>query len=274
MRVPENFHLDIMPYAFVPRPPLPASARQTPPRILRMSEPPSPKPYTTSRRRLLSSALSLSAIAVLPTMSRASAVATNTVFMDISVAGNPAGRVVIALYAQEAPVSVDTFVKLINGTLRNRGGKTAGFKYSQAAKVVPDKRVELGRVKQIDALNQQPGLPQRQTVGVDVPENRDANQLHHDMSGLVSVRRGGSFEFSLMLAPDQAMDEQNLVIGRVVEGMDVVERLGKVPTNRKTIRDGYRSLGKAIGDARAKVDVCTTEPQISSMCSRSFFYDF
>ncbi|CAN8066366.1 unnamed protein product [Agarophyton chilense] len=181
--------------------------------------------------------------------------ASDRVFFDISVAGRPVGRVVIQLFADAAPVSVDTFKRLVEGTLRNRSGRTAGYKYAQAARVISGKRVDLGRVKQIDELNQQPGVPQRQIVTVQVPENRDSNHLSHDAKGLVSVQRGGSFEFSVLLAPDAELDSTHLVIGRVVDGMNVVQVLGNVPTNRKTNRDGFRNIGKAIGDARAKVDL-------------------
>ncbi|KAI0562292.1 cyclophilin type peptidyl-prolyl cis-trans isomerase [Gracilaria domingensis] len=185
----------------------------------------------------------------------AAASGSDRVFFEVSVAGRPAGRFVVELFADAAPVSVDTFKKLVDGSLRNRSGRTAGYRYAQASRVIAGKHVELGRVKQIDALNQQPGIPQRQILTVQVPENRDSNQLSHDSKGLVSVQRGGSFEFSVLLAPDAELDESHLVIGRVVDGMNVIDVLGKVPTNRKTIRDGYRNIGRAIGDARAKVDV-------------------
>lgn len=181
---------------------------------------------------------------------------TDHVYFDISVAGKPCGRILIDLYGDEAPKSVDTFKNLVNGTLRSRSGKTTGYRYSQASRVVSNKRIELGRIKQIDAVNQQPGTPQRQTIPVPIPENRDTNLLSHDQPGLVSVKRGGSFEFNVLLDADSTLDDQSIVIGRIVDGMDVIQRLSKVPTNKKTNRDGFRNVGKAIGDARAKVDVC------------------
>lgn len=77
---------------------------------------------------------------------------------------------------------------------------------------------------------------------------------------------GGAFEFQLALGEDRAADAHWVVIGEVVEGMQLVDDLGKVPVNRKTLRDGYRNVGKVIGDSRANLDVrcvCWT-PFVSS----------
>lgn len=243
--------------AFLPPSQLPRLKRPSPHQTC-AKNPPVASLHPT-RRQLLSTAVSISLTTVLPFPIHAEPSETNRIFLDISVAGKPRGRIVISLYGNDAPTSVDTLVKLVQGNLRNRAGRTAGYKYSQGTKVVAGKRVQLGTIKQVDIANQQPGVPQRQMVTVEVPENRDSNSLSHNAPGIVSVRRGGSFEFCLLLAEDLTLDESNLVVGRVVDGMNIVNDLGKVPTNRKTIRDGYRSVGKAIGDPRAKIDVsCAT----------------
>lgn len=184
---------------------------------------------------------------------------TDHVYFEISVAGKQYGRIIVDLYGDEAPKSVDTFKNLVNGTLRSRSGKSTGYRYSQASKIVANKRIELGRIKQIDTINQQPGTPQRQLIPVPIPENRDNNLLSHNQPGLISVKRGGSFEFNVLLDADSTLDEQSIVIGKIVDGMDVIERLSKIPTNKKTNRDGFRNVGKAIGDARAKIDVSIIE---------------
>lgn len=189
------------------------------------------------------------------TAAAAAAVETPKVYFDISVAGQPKGRITIALARDAAPASADTFAALANGTLRDRSGRTAGYNRSVGSRVVAGKRVYLGRVNQIDALNQSPGTPQRQQRSVAYPSNEDRNELVHDRPGVVSVSKGGSFEFSISATPDPDVDEESTVIGYVVEGMDVVDQLVKIPTNRKTIRDGYRNIGKAIGDPRANVQV-------------------
>lgn len=223
------------------------------------------------RRALLRTAalamLSMPALAVsadAPVASTADAEVTDRVYLDVKVAGELAGRVTVGLFGREAPASVDSFKTAANGGLHGRGGAVAGYRYSAGAKVVRGRYVELGRVKQIDALNQNAGVAQRQTRVILPPENREENALRHDARGVVSVRRGGgSFEFVVALAADEALDDTNIVIGRVLAGEDVLERLAKVPTTKKTIRDGFRNVGRAIGDARAKVDV----RNVQSVCA-------
>ncbi len=185
---------------------------------------------------------------------------TDRVYLDVKIAGVPRGRITVGLFGQEAPESVATFKTVAEGNLRGRGGRSAGYRYSAGSKVVRGRFVELGRVVQIDALNQSPGTPQRQPRLVEPPENRESNSIKH-FPGAVSVRRGGGkFEFDIALAPDTALDESNIVIGRVVGGEDVVQMLANVPTTQKTSRDGFRNVGKMIGDARAKVDVRAVVP--------------
>ena len=58
------------------------------------------------------------------------------------------------------------------------------------------------------------------------------NAIKHGMSGLVSMRRGGgSFELTLTPHANTALDADNLVVGLVLDGMDVLERLNTLPTN-------------------------------------------
>jgi cyclophilin family peptidyl-prolyl cis-trans isomerase len=200
--------------------------------------------------------------------SPADATVTNKVFFNVKVGATAAPRIVIGLFGEDAPVSVASFMKVCTGTLRGRGGRTASYAYSQAWRVVKDERIDLGRVKQIDEVNQSPGTAQRQIVLVEVPENRDVNDIAHVVAGAVSVRRGGgAFEFTITPAPAAGggqLDQENIVIGRVLEGMDAIQAMNSVPTNQKTVRDGFRKVGRVIGDGRAKLDV-------RSRAGRQFF---
>lgn len=181
---------------------------------------------------------------------------TDRVFFDIKVAGQAKGRVIVGLFGDDAPQSVAVFKKVCAGDLRGKSGRTVGYRYSLGTKVVKGEHIELGRVNQIDSLNQSPGTPQRQQLVVEPPENREVNDIAHAQPGAISVKRGGgAFEFSVSLAADAGLNQTNIVIGKVLEGMDVVQALGQVPTNQKTVRDGFRSVGRAIKDSRATIDV-------------------
>lgn len=180
---------------------------------------------------------------------------TDRVYLDISIAGTPRGRLTLGLYGTLSPAAVSVFKQLATDSLRDRRGRTAGYRYSQAAKVFPGQAVELGRIQQNDPLNQTPGLPARQLVGVSAPPLAERNALVHDRGGLVSVKKGGGFEFLVGAEECRLWDDDWLVVGEVLDGVDLLQRMVRVPVNRKTIRDGYRSVGRAIGDARANVDV-------------------
>lgn len=181
---------------------------------------------------------------------------TDKVYFDMKIGGNPAGRLEIGLFGGDAPISVESFKEACSSGIKGRAGRTAGYKGSVAGRV-SSTYVGMGVVKQIDELNQSPGTPQRQTRAIVPVENREGNTLAHDARGIVSVKRGGgTFEFLVTLDSDRSLDNDYLVIGKILrDEQDVLAKIASVPTNRKTVRDGFRNVGRAIGDARAKVDL-------------------
>mmetsp|Transcript_28063 Transcript_28063/g.78263 ORF Transcript_28063/g.78263 Transcript_28063/m.78263 type:complete len:145 (+) Transcript_28063:500-934(+) len=58
----------------------------------------------------------------------------------------------------------------------------------------------------------------------------EAATLRHDAAGLLSVKRGGgSFDFGITTAADPSADNDDIVIGRVIEGGEVVAAMGALP---------------------------------------------
>lgn len=220
------------------------------------------KPQSTPRRTFLHQALTLTTTIItttVPSPTLSEPTSDPKVYFDISVAGRPKGRITIQLFAKQAPSSTETFMKLAKGTLKNKSGTlSASYNRSVGSRVIKDTRVYLGKLNQIDSLNQSPGIAQRQQPTVQYPFNNDENDLKHDQKGIVSIQKNGSYEFLITdkPTPDQDDSRDRLVIGKVIDGIEVVDALVQIPTNQKTIRDGYRQLGKAIGDPRAKVPVC------------------
>ena len=74
-------------------------------------------------------------LAALPAL--ATPTSSHRVYLEISVAGRPRGRVVLRLDPTLAPVSTATVEALATGTLRRRSGRTAGYRYSQASVFFP-----------------------------------------------------------------------------------------------------------------------------------------
>jgi len=94
------------------------------------------------------------------------------------------------------------------------------LRYSQIWRVVPQQRIDVGAVAGKFVARQYPG-------------RSDSNDLRHDQAGVVSVLRGSEGGFGFCIYPGggsrKDLDEDNIVVGRVTKGMDVVEALNSVP---------------------------------------------
>jgi len=205
-----------------------------------------------------SDGVKLKSLEVYPPPKLADFEVTDRVFMEFSAAGSMIGRITIGLFRNAAPTSVDVFARMVEGRL------TSGLSYasSQVFKVEKDKRIDLGRlakgagkteVRSIDYS----GYVRRKYVSTADrgTENSDGNSLRHNAPGLVSmVKGGGSFEFVITPSPtpDPTLDDDHIVIGQVLEGMDVVARLNNLAVNKPTsYKNTFISMGKAINDKRA-----------------------
>ncbi|KAF6004998.1 hypothetical protein F1559_004821 [Cyanidiococcus yangmingshanensis] len=170
--------------------------------------------------------------------------------------------IILGLYGEEAPQAVEQFKQLVEQRL-SVGGRTLGYAYTTASRIIPDQRIELGRVLQSEDLVQLGGVPSRPRMLLS-PGTRDRNALRHRCAGTISIPHepGRGFEFCILpidVVDDQAvfvkeLDADNIVIGRVIEGMETVRLLNAIPVNRPTPRDVLRHVGQALGDVRARQD--------------------
>ena len=161
---------------------------------------------------------------------------TDRVALNLTISGAPAGRITLGLSRDAAPVSVDTFVRLARGTMRNsEEEEPASIMGSGTVRILRDRALVLGALTRPGgATSIVPGRARPVRTAVEPPANADANALHHSSAGLLSMRRGGgSFQFTLTPRANAALDKDNVIIGQVLddEGMETLERLNLLATN-------------------------------------------
>lgn len=204
---------------------------------------------------------------------------TKRAFLDISIDGEPTGRIVIGLYEQNAPVGAARFSDLVSGK--------AGISYrrKEFARIMPN-YVQHGGVRSygVDAeLARSTGrsLTNERLIEEWEKSNEECEGTKN-LAGTVSilvrdpskpppkmklvarkgkleidqeevgVERNGT-EFTIAMRDSPELDSSGLVVGRVIEGMDVVEKIGKVKTVQENTSSPYFRVAKLIGDKRAVV---------------------
>jgi len=141
------------------------------------------------------------------------------------------GRFVARFFDEEAPNTVANFVGLAEGTKEWTDPVTR-----QPVKTRFYDGLVFHRV--IDGFVIQGGDPLGNGTGG--PGYRFADEFHptrrHDRAGMLSMANAGpntnGSQFFVTLGPTPHLDNRHSVFGEVVEGLDVVRRIGKVPVGR------------------------------------------
>jgi peptidyl-prolyl cis-trans isomerase A (cyclophilin A) len=139
------------------------------------------------------------------------------------------GNFTIRLFDQEAPKTVENFVGLAEGTKQwsdprtNQKVQTPYYAGTIFHRVIAGFMIQGG-----DPLGQ----------GIGGPGYNFADEFHpklrHNKAGMLSMANRGpntnGGQFFITLAPTPHLDDRHAVFGEVVDGMDVVSRIGKTPT--------------------------------------------
>ena len=142
------------------------------------------------------------------------------------------GSFTIRLFDKEAPKTVANFVGLVDGTKEWKDPATGEKKKAPYYDGVIFHRV-------INGFMIQGGDPLGQGTGG--PGYTFADEFHpslrHDRAGILSMANAGpntnGSQFFITLGPTPHLDRKHSVFGEVVEGLDVVRRIGAVPTGRQ-----------------------------------------
>jgi len=142
------------------------------------------------------------------------------------------GEFTVRLFEEEVPQTVANFVGLAEGTKQWSDPRTN----QKVQKPYFDGTI-FHRV--IDGFMIQGGDPLGQGIGG--PGYTFADEFHptlrHNRAGILSMANRGpntnGGQFFITLAPTPHLDDRHSVFGEVVEGMDVVSRIGRTPTGER-----------------------------------------
>ena len=149
---------------------------------------------------------------------------TEEIDRPLAVFETSIGTFELELYAKECPETVWNFINLAEGTQEtDRGGKFYdGLTFHRV----------------IQGFVIQGGCPLGTGTGGPGYRFKDEfdSSLRHDSPGVFSMANAGpgtnGSQFFITLAPTPHLDDRHSVFGKVVDGMDVVMKIGSVKTDR------------------------------------------
>ncbi|KAK3501241.1 putative U-snRNP-associated cyclophilin [Neurospora crassa] len=166
------------------------------------------------------------------------------VFFDITLGGEPLGRITFELFKDVVPKTAENFRQFCTGESKNSLGRPQGYKGSKFHRIIPNFMCQGG-----DFLN---GDGTGSTCIYGTKSFADENfLLKHDTPGLLSMANAGpntnGSQFFITTVPTPFLDGKHVVFGKVVDGMDVVKKM----ENTKT---GYR--GKDVPNLDVVIAQC------------------
>ncbi len=141
------------------------------------------------------------------------------------------GTFTARLFDDEVPNTVANFTGLAEGTKEwtdPRTGKKTNARYLDGT--VFHRVIEGFMIQGGDPLGQGTGGPGYTFADEFSPK------LRHDRAGLLSMANRGpntnGGQFFITLAPTSWLDNKHSIFGEIVEGMDVVKKIGSTPTSK------------------------------------------
>lgn len=177
------------------------------------------------------------------------------VFFDISLAGKSAGRIVMELYSDLVPKTVENFRCLCTGEKGiGKTGKPLHYKGSMFHRVIKQFMIQGGDFTAGD------GTGGESIYGAKFED--EAFPLKHERPFLLSMANAGpntnGSQFFVTTVPTPHLDGKHVVFGEVISGKAVVRQIENVATQSgdKPVKDAViEDCGELTGDAALTADV-------------------
>ncbi|CAL0329302.1 unnamed protein product [Lupinus luteus] len=144
---------------------------------------------------------------------------THRVFLDVDIDKQHLGRIVIGLYGQVVPKTVENFRALCTG---EKGKSASGLKLHY--KGTPLHRIVSGFVIQGGDIVHRDGKGSESIYGGTFPDENF--KIKHSHAGVVSMANSGpdsnGSQFFITTVKAYWLDGDHVVFGKVVQGMDIV----------------------------------------------------
>eukprot|EP00199_Chlamydomonas_sp_CCMP681_P002579 CAMPEP_0119108918 /NCGR_PEP_ID=MMETSP1180-20130426/16179_1 /TAXON_ID=3052 ORGANISM="Chlamydomonas cf sp, Strain CCMP681" /NCGR_SAMPLE_ID=MMETSP1180 /ASSEMBLY_ACC=CAM_ASM_000741 /LENGTH=339 /DNA_ID=CAMNT_0007094595 /DNA_START=13 /DNA_END=1032 /DNA_ORIENTATION=- len=147
---------------------------------------------------------------------------TDKCFLEVSIGGEPAGKIAVGLFGNMVPRTATNFKELCTGS-KGVGtlGKPLHFQGSSFHRLIPGFMAQGGDITNNDG-----------TGGESIygPMFEDENfKVKHDEAGFLAMANAGpdtnTSQFYILFGPTPHLDGKHVVFGRVLAGMDVVRRM-------------------------------------------------